>query len=144
MEQIALQIETFFKELEHYKSEGMPLQDAIELAGAVAGGKIAQWVAYAVSKYNEATYDRTPLYHREDQDRIALLTMGSYYEPHLYEEGYPNKEESLPEAFGDALYLALKYPFKGVEELEHISKLLPGSHELRNEYLSKLKEALGT
>ena len=142
MQSIEAQIEKFFESLSSNYKEGLSTLDAIELAGAVAGGKIAQRVAFAISKYNEATYERTPLFAREDQDRIALLTMGSYYEPHLYEEGYNPKEQSIPEAFGDALFLVLKYPAKSVDELEALSNLLPGSHAMRMVYLDRLKEAI--
>ncbi len=139
---MALDIEAFVSLVRSHLAQQMQASDAIELAGAITGGTVAQKVSHAVSKYKEASYERTPLFSRPDQDRIAILSMGYYWEPHLFEEGYPEIDPSEEARLAEAIYLLLRHPQESLASIVTLSELLPGDHTARLPFLEALYGAL--
>ena len=104
-----IQIDSFLDDVVQKVKEGMEYRDAIQLSAVITGGSIARLVSQAINKYQEATYEKTELYHQENVDECALASMGKLWHGENYNGSKEQMEASQEDSILDALYFILKY-----------------------------------
>lgn len=104
-----IEIDAFLDDVVLKVKEGMAYRDAIQLSAVIMGGEVARLVSQSINKYQEATYERTELFHQENVDECALASMGKLWHGENYNGSQEQMEASNEDTILDALYFILKY-----------------------------------
>lgn len=102
-------IEQFYKMVEENIKSGMHYRDAIELAAVTIGGLITAKVSQAMAKYQEAIHPQSHLSQEEENDALALLSMGVLWDNTYFTPIEPDASTPLENTLAESIYFIMKY-----------------------------------
>lgn len=102
-------IEQFYKMVEENIKSGMHYRDAIELAAVTIGGLITAKVSQAMAKYQEAIHPQSHLSQEEENDALALLSMGVLWDNTYFAPIEPDASTPLENTLSESIYFIMKY-----------------------------------
>ncbi len=102
-------IEQFYRMVEENIDNGMKYRDAIELSAVTIGGLIPAKISQAMGKYQEAIHPQSHLSQEEDQDALALLSMGVLWDNTYFNPIEPDASTPLENTLAESIYFIMKY-----------------------------------
>jgi hypothetical protein len=102
-------IEQFYSMVEENMDNGMVYRDAIEISAVTIGGMIPAKVSQAMTKYQEATHPQSQLAQEENNDALALLSMGVLWDKDYFNPISPDPATPLENTLAESIYFIMKY-----------------------------------
>ena len=102
-------IEEFYSKVEENIDNGMPYRDAIEMAAVIVGGPIPAKVSQAMTKYQEAIHPQSHLSQEENNDAVALISMGVLWDQNYFNPREPDPDTPLEKTLAESIYFIMKY-----------------------------------
>ena len=102
-------IEQFYSRVEENMDNGMPYRDAIEMSAVTLGGPIPAKVSQAMAKYQEVIHPQSQLSQEENNDALALLSMGVLWDNTYFTPIEPDPSTPLENTLAESIYLIMKY-----------------------------------